>query len=215
MAPRKKKDGAASSAPKTTLEGLSDDQVYSLTEQHKQKYLVLVAAKTAADNALKNFGKVVKADLGAKGLDDIKALIDAATPEGEARIKAEVERQVRILRWMQVPIGTMGDLFPSDDRTPLAERAFADGKRQGLAGEKQNHHTTEAHRKHNDGFADGQTSLATKGFSKLDTDGSGKTWLERTREQNDAVQQAIKDGTVAQLGDKAKAAAAADSLAAH
>lgn len=222
MGRKPKKDGAGSSAPKQTLEKMTDDQVYSLTEQHKQKYLVLQAAKTAADAALRNFGKIVKADLGASGLADIKALIDASTPEGEARIKAEVERQVRVLRWLQVPIGTMEDLFPGNDRTPIVERSFNDGKRQGLAGESHSnphHHTTEAHREHARGYAEGQTTLATKGFSKLDDTPKGsmsrEEWQRKTAADNEAVQEAIKSGTVHQLGDKKKSAAAVDSLAAH
>jgi hypothetical protein len=218
MAPRKKKDGGASSAPKQTLEGLSDDQRYSLTEQHRQKIEKALATKKAAAAAFLNACKIAKAELGATGMDDINDMIALATPEGEARMKANIERQMRVLRWNDVPMGTIEDLFPVDDRTPLVERAFSEGKRQGLAGEPQNnphHHTTEAAREHDRGYGEGQKTLATKGFSKLETDGDGKTWLERTREQNAAVQEAIKTGTVAQLGDKTKAAAAADSLAAH
>lgn len=166
-----KKDGAAASAPKTTIEGISDDQLYSLTETHRQKYELVLEAKNKANKALIDYGKIIKSDLGAKGLQDIKDLIALDTPEGEAAMKAEVERRVRILRWMQVPIGTMGDMFPSDDRTPLTERAFNEGRRQGLAGESctnPHHHTTQAHRSFNDGWAAGQETKATKGFSKLE-----------------------------------------------
>lgn len=169
---RPKKDKAASS-PKATIEEMSDDQLYSLTEQHRQKYERFLEAKHAANKALIDYGKIIKSDLGAKGLADIKGLIELATPEGEARMKADVERQVRLFRWMQVPIGSMGDMFADADRTPLTERAFNEGKRQGLAGEPVNnphHHTTEAHRFHNDGWAEGQKAKATKGFSKLEPD---------------------------------------------
>ncbi|CAN7380077.1 hypothetical protein LJR220_003379 [Bradyrhizobium sp. LjRoot220] len=168
---RKKKDGAASAAPKQTLEGLSDDQRYSLVEQHKQKYARLITAQKAANKAVQDHGKIIKADLGADGMAEIKALIEGASTDGEATIKARIERDIRVLKWLQVPIGTMEDLFPSNDRTPLTERAFNEGKRQGLAGESCNnphHHTTEAHRFHNDGWAEGQKTKATKGFSKLE-----------------------------------------------
>ncbi|MCC8963732.1 hypothetical protein H8A95_15790 [Bradyrhizobium sp. Pear76] len=117
-------------------------------------------------------------------------------------------------------------MFPSDDRTPLADRAFNEGKRQGLAGESCNnpHHvTTEAHRRHNDGYAVGQEQLASKGFKKLDgedddEEGDGRprgSFTDQVRDQNDRVQQAIKTGTVDQLGTPSRASAAADSLAAH
>jgi ribosome modulation factor len=207
---RKKKDGAASSAPKQTLEGLSDDQRYSLVEQHRQTYERLTKAKDDAGNALKNFGRIVKADLGKDGMAEIKGVIEGSTPQGETAIKARIERDVRILRWMQVPIGTMEDLFPANDRTPITERAFKEGKRQGLAGEScdnPHHHTTEAHRSFESGYAEGQTTLAQKGFSKLADTPSGSMprdqWAKKTAEETAAVEAAIKTGTVHLLGTKA------------
>jgi ribosome modulation factor len=165
-----KKSGSAS-APKQTLEGISDDQLYSLTEQHRQNYETILEAKNKANKALIDYGKIIKADLGAKGLQDIKDLISLDTPEGEAAMKAEMERKARVMRWMNIPIGTQGGLFADADRTPLTERAFNEGKRQGLAGEScdnPHHHTTAAHKSHNEGWAAGQEAKATKGFSKLD-----------------------------------------------
>lgn len=172
---RKPKKDAKPSAPKTTIEGISDDQIYSLTELHRQKYEVVLEARKKANKALIDLGKIIKSDLGAKGLQDIKDLIALSTPEGEATMKAEMERQARVMRWMNIPIGTQGGLFADADRTPIAERAFNEGKRQGLAGEpvsNPHHHTTEAAREHDRGFAEGQKTLATKGFSKLDDDES-------------------------------------------
>jgi hypothetical protein len=170
---RKPKDGAKPAAPKQTAETISDDQLYSLTEQHRQKYEVVLEVKKKANKALIDLGKIIKSDLGAKGLQDIKDLIELSTPEGEAAMKAEMERQVRVMRWMNIPIGSQGALFGDADRTPLTERAFNEGKRQGLAGEpvsNPHHHTTEAARKYDEGFAEGQKTLATKGFSKLEPD---------------------------------------------
>lgn len=169
MARKKEK---ASSAPKQTIEGISDDQLYSLTEQHRQKYEMVLEAKNKANKALIDLGKIIKADLGAKGLQDIKDLISLDTPEGEASMKAEVERRVRLLRWMQVPIGSMGDMFAGTDRTPIKDRAFAEGKRQGLAGESINnphHHTTEAHRALQSGYDAGQ-AINAGGIKKLEPD---------------------------------------------
>lgn len=167
------KANKATTAPKQTADSISDDQLYSLTEQHRQKYELVLQKKKDANKALIDLGKIIKADLGAKGLQDIKDLIALSTPEGEATMKAEMERQVRVMRWMNIPIGTQGALFADADRTPIAERAYAEGKRQGLAGEKQsNPHapSTEASREFLRGFADGQQTLATKGFSKLGPD---------------------------------------------
>jgi hypothetical protein len=203
-----KKGGTSSASPQTTEE-LSDDQLYSLTEQHRQKYERLIAAKKAADKAVRDFGKIIKADLGPSGLQDIKDLISLATPEGEAAMKEAMERQARVMRWMNIPIGTQGGLFEETDRTPIAERAYSEGKRQGLAGESCNnpHHvSTEAHREHNRGYADGQETKARNGFKKLEDEPQGPIprdeWQRRTADENAAVQQAIKDGTVAQLGTR-------------
>lgn len=186
-------------APKSTIEDLSDDQRYSLAEQHRQKFENLLAAKKKADNDLKNFGKIIKADLGNDGLDQIKAIIEGKTPEGEAAIKARIQRDVQVLRWLGVPIGTQGDMFPKDDRTPLKDRAFAEGKRQGLAGENNNnphHHTTEAHRSHNDGYAKGQ-EINASGIKKLDDPPKGSVprdqWQKQFRENNDEVERQIKE----------------------
>jgi len=210
MGRKSKKDVAATSAPKQTAETISDEQIYSLTEQHRQKYERLCNAKKAADKALTDYGKIIKADLGPKGLQDIKDLISLSTPQGEAAMKAEIERQARVMRWMNIPIGTQGALFGEPDRTPLKERAFADGKRQGLAGETQNnphHQSTEAYHAHNEGYAEGQTTLAQRGFSKLDDEPkssiSRDEWQRRTAAENLAVEQAIKTGTVHQLGTTA------------
>lgn len=201
MGKKPKKDGGASSAPKQTLEGLSDDQVYSLTEQHRQKYEILLAAKKKATNDLQQFGKVVKADLGKHGLDQIQALIEGKTPEGEAAIKGRIERDIQVLRWMGVPIGSQADLFPATDRTPITERAFNEGKRQGLAGENINnphHHTTEAHRSLVEGYQAGQAANAS-GIKKLDDTPKGstpvdanKTFRDQLAKQHDDVAADIK-----------------------
>lgn len=197
MARKSKTDAAA--APKQTIEDLSDDQRYSLTEQHKRKYETLLEAKKKTAKDLMQFCKVIKADLGANGLDEIKSLIEGKTPEGEATIKARIERDMRVLRWMGVPIGSQADLFPTTDRTPITERAFNEGKRQGLAGENNNnphHHTTEAHRFHEQGYEAGQAANAS-GFKKLqDAPPKGSVpreqWAKDLREQNEDVERQIK-----------------------
>jgi ribosome modulation factor len=160
----------AAAAPTQTLEQLSDDQVYSLTEQHRRKYESLLKAKKDADANLKNHCKILKSDLGAHGLADIKSLIEGETEVGAAAIKSRVERDIRVLRWLNEPIGTIHDLFPKTDAAPLDERAFNTGKRDGLAGNSRNnphHHTVSAHKAYEDGYVEGQTTLAG-GIKKAD-----------------------------------------------
>jgi len=210
MGRKKGERQAGSSVPRQTMESLSSDQMYSLAEQHRKNFVVRLAAKRAADKALKDLGKIIKADLGAGGMDMVKALIEGGSPEGEAAIRARIERDAQVLRWLGVPIGTQTDMFPTDDRTPLSERAFNEGKRVGLAGESRDnphHPNTEAHRFYEDGYNEGQKTLATRGFSKLepkqeDGDDPNRKWIDKTGRENDAVDHAIKTGTVHKLGSK-------------
>lgn len=200
--PAKTRDDSAASPP--PIHNLTDGELYSRTNEKRVLYERFLAAKKKADADFKNCCKEIKQLLGDTAIDDIKGLIALSTPEGEIAAKAEVERQIRVMRWMQVPIGTHGELFPEIDAAPITERAFNSGRRQGLAGESQNnphHHTNPAHQAHNDGYADGQTVLATNGFKPIDgcEVSPSKAWLDQTREQNEAVERAIKSGTIDSL----------------
>ena len=149
---------------------MSDDERYSLTEKHRKKYEDLLFVKNTALENLAEHRKIIREDLGAKGLADIKDLIALSTPEGEEAMKLEMERKARVLRWMQVPIGTNGELFGEPDSRPITERAYNEGRRAGLAGEphKNPHHQTNAaHDSYNDGFVQGQEALASRGFKPL------------------------------------------------
>src|ERR1700742_4811306 len=112
---KKDKAGAGSSAPKQTMESLSEDQRYSLTEQHRQRVEKALATKKAAATAYLNACRLAKAELGENGMDDINDLIALSTPEGEARMKAQIERQMRVMQWMNVPIGTQSSIFAEED----------------------------------------------------------------------------------------------------
>lgn len=125
--------GVAGPGHNRSQEQLTDDQLQGLTRQHAQKRKSLVDAEKKAKAARMNFDKVIKAELGEKGLDNIKLLEELDTPEGEARIKADMERQAMVARWAGLAIGTQGALFDTD-RRPIEDRAFDDGKRDGMSG---------------------------------------------------------------------------------
>ena len=131
-------------------------------------------AKKAADNALKQFGKEIKADLGKGGLQDIKDAIDLDTPEGEERLKEEMARRARVMRWMGLPIGSEPDMFGGPDRRPVTEKAFAEGKAAGLKAEpfrNPYHQTNPGNAEYAKGYEAGQkTNMA--GFKQLDTEGA-------------------------------------------
>lgn len=119
-------------------EPLTEEQTIALTFSHKRAYAAALATKKAADAALKNTAKLAKSELGDTAVADIKDIIAIETEDGEKKLKAEVERKLKIARWMGLPNGANGELFPQVDRTPAVDRAAARGKRDGLAGERAN-----------------------------------------------------------------------------
>lgn len=112
---------------------LTEDQRIALhLNNHVPSYERALKAKKDADAAFKNICKTIKAEGGS--IDEVKLTIELRTPEGEAKLKATIEQQLRVARWNGLPVGTQGDMF-GPDRRPAEERAAADGKRAGLAGE--------------------------------------------------------------------------------
>jgi len=163
-------DDGKATGPQLSNE-MSDDQRAKLTFQLRDKYLVALDAKKRADNALKLLGKEIKADLGKGGLQDIKDMIRLSEPEGEEALREEMERRVRVMRWLAIPIGAQADLFPKDDRRPITERAFAEGKKSGLAGEtfrNPYHQTNDGHKAYEKGWQEGQSVILAK-MAPLDT----------------------------------------------
>lgn len=207
--PRKRRGEAANGATEAaTAPGpghnaapveLTDDQRQALFFQHRKQYSTLLAAKKAADAALKNACKLAKAELGDDAIDSIKDAILLETPEGEAELKARIERQMRVARWMGLPVGAQADLF-GEDRTPAADKAFADGKRAGLAGETArppHDPSTEQYRRWLSGHAEGQAVLA-KGFGRMPLEQAADTadvrprfMQEAEREASEAVDQLV------------------------
>lgn len=154
---------------------LTDEQRQALFFQHKKKYSAALAAKKAADVALKNVCKLAKSELGDDAVPSIKDALLLETAEGEVEFRARVERQMRVARWMGMPVGAQGNLFEENDRTPAADKAFADGKRAGLAGEtaKPPHDpSTEQYGRWMEGHAEGQAVVA-KGFTPLEQAAAG------------------------------------------
>lgn len=125
--------GEESSAGPGHNSGLTDDQRQGLTRQHMAKYVAALKAKKDADAALRNLAKTIKADLGDGGLSNIKLLLQLETDDGEAKFREEMERKAMVARWAGLPIGAQGNLF-DEDRRPIEERAFEEGKAAGFAG---------------------------------------------------------------------------------
>lgn len=111
----------------------SDKEHTDLMFYHVRKYNAALAVKKAADAAMKNCGKSIKADLGEFGLDEIKDYLIAQTAEGQQRLQARHEATLRALRLAGMPVGTQLDLL--DNPAPLDERAYRDGKEAGMRGD--------------------------------------------------------------------------------
>lgn len=144
---------------------LTDDELHALTLQHKKKYESALAKKKAADADLKNVCKVLKSDLGDSGLKDIKDMIASEEDGFDERFQAELERNARLARWLGLDIGAQADLFSDfgGAKPGVAERAFEDGKRAGLAGEECKppfNGGSEGHQKYVEGWHKGQADLA-------------------------------------------------------
>lgn len=112
---------------------LTDDERRALLFQHVKAYEDKLAAKKKADAELKNTCKLAKAELGKDAVADIKDVIALKTPEGEAALKIEIERQIRIARFMNAPMGHQFTF--SEDMRPSTDKAFEKGKCAGLDGQ--------------------------------------------------------------------------------
>lgn len=140
--------------------GLTDtayEQLFFVNLHHYNKAL---AAKKLADAALKNCGKVIKSDLGDYGLTAIKTFLKAQSDEGAEELRAEAEAKAKAMRYAGAPSGYQFDLL--EDRTPLFERAAAEGRRAGLLGETLNNpysEESEAGQAYAEAWTEGQQSL--------------------------------------------------------
>ena len=154
---------AVNSAPKVAKEPLSEEQLQSLFFQHKQEYEKALASKKEADAQLKVVAKRIKSE-GTK-LSDIKLAIELEHPEASGDMRARLERELRVARWVGAPVGTQFSLLDEVDRTPIDERVREDGKRAGLRGEAG---TAPSHLPGNlmsvwaEGYAEGQSVLASR-----------------------------------------------------
>ena len=112
---------------------LTDDQKQALALHHKAAYEAKLAAKKKADAEFKNACKLAKAEIAwTDGVALIKDMILAETEEGEADLRARMNRALLAARYMAVPLGSQFEMF-DEDRTPAIDRARAEGRRDGMA----------------------------------------------------------------------------------
>ena len=115
---------------------MTNDQRQALALMHRRIYRAKMAVKKEADAAVRNACKVLKADLGENGLLQIKTMIAMETPEGEAKIRAEMQAKSEAVSWSSTPDGQF-DMFPA--KAPTGEtQAFMKGKIAGMDDEALN-----------------------------------------------------------------------------
>lgn len=143
-------------APGPGHNGMSDDEKAVEFFAHQKRWV-------AARAALKIAEEDAKTALGKQAIRDFRTSLQLETPEGEARVKERMEAQLRVARWMAKSVGTQASFLDDDDRTPATERAYAEGKRDGLAGDPCKPAYApelEQYREYMRGFHDGQAVLA-------------------------------------------------------
>lgn len=144
---------------------LSDDERRALTLHHKRMYEAADALVEKAKADRKAIGDQAKADLGKGALADIKDLIKASD---EKVAKGNIERALRIARWMGLPVGTQVSMFDA----PADDRALSEGRTAGMEGkpcDPPRHFAVTAHQQWIAGWHDGQSILASA-FKKLKPD---------------------------------------------
>lgn len=129
-------NGAATSDGQPRPNGLTDDQREALFFQHLPIYEAKLAAKKTADANFKNACKAARSELGKHAIDEFKYAIRLRDNEdSDAEIQAEIDRMLRVARYMNAPLGSQLGLFDGEDRRPATERAYAAGKLARLQGE--------------------------------------------------------------------------------
>ena len=179
--PPVKKPAPTDSVPRA----VTDNDLRKLAERHIPVYQKLLEAKKKADKAIKDLGKVIKSDLGDRGMQKIKAMIELETPEGEARVRAEARALAEAMAWGGVELGEqVVMLFDEPSREPLADKAFKQGEADSRTGKPRSPKydpTTEAYRNYMAGYDKNQEkSAATIGR------GDGKDLRPRHLQQMEA-----------------------------
>jgi hypothetical protein len=146
--------------------GMNDDEARTLAFQHRDKYVRALAGKKKADADFKNVCKSAKAEMGNGAVDIIKDLIALQDPEGEATIRADLQRRADAMRWAGLPLGAQIELALGEvDRTPGVDRAFDEGKKasaENKPAQPPHDPSTPQYRAWMDGYSEHQTTLAAK-----------------------------------------------------
>lgn len=112
---------------------LTSDQRRCLAGIYRREHTPLSDQKKAADKALKDWGKRLKADLGEHGAEQVKIMIASETEEGAQKVDAKIKAMGEARRWASHSDNQLG-LFPEKDKNGET-KAYNAGKLSGLDGE--------------------------------------------------------------------------------
>ena len=138
-----------------------DAQEEALFHYHAPKIDAQKEKVAKAVGDLRNLYKAAKADGLEKPDFDIAAALK--TPELEAKYRGKLARTVQVAGWVGSDIGQLSfaDQLGDPDRTPAADRAYQEGRRAGLQGDRAApgyDPSTEQHRKYMQGFHEAMES---------------------------------------------------------
>lgn len=124
---------APSAAPGVGHNELTDEQKQALLLQGCVKIERLKAQIDDLSGQVKQQRKVMRSDGFSKDEIDGALLMRRLDPD---QATARVATLIRVAKWTGQPVGFQAELFGDGvDRTPSVERAFAEGKIAGMAGE--------------------------------------------------------------------------------
>jgi len=111
---------------------LTEDQRKALFFHHLGTIASKKEKAASASGELRAAYKAAKADSFTK--KDIDFALSLEKDEDEKMVEQR-KREIEIAAWCGHPIGTQADLFDGVDRTPIVERAAAEGRKAGAEGQ--------------------------------------------------------------------------------
>jgi ribosome modulation factor len=156
--PKKPKVPAADRSVGNNHNALSEEQHAALVLQACAKIEKLQTAIATATADIRNIRKIAKADGIVPAEINFALFLRKADPDD---VVSTARMQDRVAKYLAHPVGTQFGMFEAD-RTPIADRAFAEGKVAGLEGKdfKSPHdESTEAGQQWMKGWHGGQAVL--------------------------------------------------------
>lgn len=138
---------------------------------HLEQVIAARAKLATANSNLRKLYKTAKADGFLK--PDFDVAVSVGTPEGEAKIKSDITRILRVARAMGSDLGEQLDMFAEPVRKPAADRAYDEGQNaslQGLTLTPPYDPSTEQYREFARGWHDDQERRMKAGFTKKEDD---------------------------------------------